>query len=47
MEKVLLRNIDLADSHTLAVYQSRGGYRGWEKILKLPEEMAEELINSK
>jgi NADH-quinone oxidoreductase subunit F len=34
MEKVLLRNIDLADSHTLSVYQSRGGYGSWQKLLK-------------
>ncbi len=33
MEKVLLRNIDVPDSHTLAVYRSRGGYRAWEKVL--------------
>jgi hypothetical protein len=29
MEKVLLRNIGVADSHTLAVYQARGGYGAW------------------
>ena len=34
MEKVLLRNIDVSDLHTLAVYQSRGGYRAWEEIVK-------------
>jgi len=34
MEKVLLRNIDLADSHTLSLYQSRGGYGSWQKLLK-------------
>lgn len=33
MEKVLLRNIDAKDSHTLAVYKSRGGYRALEKVL--------------
>jgi NADH-quinone oxidoreductase subunit F len=34
MEKVLLRNVDVPDSHTLAVYRSRGGYRAWEKVVK-------------
>ncbi|HJU63940.1 MAG TPA: NADH-quinone oxidoreductase subunit NuoF, partial [Candidatus Binatia bacterium] len=34
MEKVLLRNVDVPDSHTLAVYSSRGGYRAWEKVVK-------------
>jgi NADH-quinone oxidoreductase subunit F len=34
MEKVLLRNIDVRDSHRLAVYKSRGGYRGWEKVVR-------------
>jgi hypothetical protein len=34
MEKVLLRNIDVPDSHTLAAYTSGGGYRPWEKVVK-------------
>src|SRR3989338_5625078 len=34
MEKVLLRNIDVPDSHTLAVYKSRGGYRALERVLR-------------
>jgi len=34
MEKLLLRNIDVPDSHTLAVYQSRGGYRAWETVAR-------------
>jgi NADH-quinone oxidoreductase subunit F len=34
MEKLLLRNIDAPDSRNLAVYQSRGGYRSWEKVLR-------------
>jgi NADH-quinone oxidoreductase subunit F len=34
MEKLLLRNIEIPDVHTLAVYQSRGGYRAWEKVLR-------------
>lgn len=33
MEKILLRNIEVQDSHTLAVYKSRGGYRALEKAL--------------
>jgi NADH-quinone oxidoreductase subunit F len=34
MEKLLLRNIGVTDSHTLAVYQSRGGYQSWEKVVR-------------
>ncbi len=34
MEKLLLRNIEAEDSHTIAVYQSRGGYRALRKALK-------------
>jgi NADH-quinone oxidoreductase subunit F len=45
MEKILLRNIDAPDSHTLAVYRSRGGYRAWEKVLRemTPERTTEEI----
>jgi len=45
MEKVLLRNIDVPDSHTLAVYSSRGGYRPWEEVVKniRPEQLIEEI----
>jgi NADH-quinone oxidoreductase subunit F len=45
MEKVLLRNIDVLDSHTLAVYRSRGGYRAWEEVVKniRPEQLIEEV----
>jgi NADH-quinone oxidoreductase subunit F len=45
MEKVLLRNIDVPDSHTLAVYRSRGGYRAWEEVVKnfRPEQLIEEV----
>lgn len=32
-EPVLLRNINVPDSHRLAVYKSRGGYRALEKAL--------------
>src|SRR4029453_7197484 len=45
MEKVLLRNIDVPDSHALAVYRSRGGYRAWEKVVQSmkPEQLIEEV----
>jgi len=45
MEKLLLRNIDVPDSHTLAVYCSRGGYRPWEEVVKniRPEQLIEEI----
>src|SRR5690242_21480662 len=32
MQKILLRNIDVADLNTLPVYRSLGGYRSWEKV---------------
>ena len=45
MEKVLLRNVDIPDSHTLAVYRSRGGYQPWEEVVKniRPEQLIEEI----
>jgi NADH-quinone oxidoreductase subunit F len=45
MEKVLLRNIDVPDSHRLAVYKARGGYRGWEKVVRemQPARLIEEI----
>jgi NADH-quinone oxidoreductase subunit F len=45
MEKILLRNIDAADSHTLAAYQARGGYRAWEKVVRSmkPEQLIDEV----
>ena len=45
MEKLLLRNIGVTDSHTLAVYQSRGGYQSWEKVVRemKPEQLIEEV----
>src|SRR5574342_1175631 len=45
MEKLLLRNIGVPDSHTLAVYRSRGGYRSWEKAVRemKPEQLIEEV----
>ncbi len=48
MEKVLLRNIGVTDSHSLAVYQSRGGYQSWEKVVRnmKPAELIEEVKSS-
>jgi NADH-quinone oxidoreductase subunit F len=45
MERILLRNIDVPGSHTLAVYTSRNGYRAWEEIVKnlRPEQVIEEV----
>jgi NADH-quinone oxidoreductase subunit F len=45
METVLLRNIEIPDSHTLAVYKSRGGYGAWEKVLSAmtPQQLVEEV----
>ena len=45
MEKILLRNIETTDSHTLAVYKSRGGYRAFEQVLRgmSPEKLIEEV----
>ena len=45
MEKVLLRNIGVPDSHTLATYKSRGGYGSWRKVVQSmkPEQLIEEV----
>ena len=45
MEKILLRNIDVPDLHTLSAYQSRGGYRSWERVVRdmTPEKLIEEV----
>lgn len=45
MEKILLRNIEAKDSHALAVYKSRGGYRALEKVLRgmSPEQLIDEV----
>ena len=45
MEKILLRNIGIADSHTLAIYRSRGGYASWQKVAggMKPEQLIEEV----
>jgi NADH-quinone oxidoreductase subunit F len=45
MEKLLLRNIDVPDSHLLATYQSRGGYAAWRKVVQSmkPAQLIEEV----
>jgi len=45
MEKILLRNIDVPDLHTLMVYKSRGGYSAWEKVVRSmkPEQLIDEV----
>ena len=45
MEKLLLRNIGVPGSHTLATYQSRGGYASWRKVVEgmKPEQVIEEV----
>jgi NADH-quinone oxidoreductase subunit F len=45
MAKILLRNIDAENSHTLAVYKAKGGYRALEKVLRemTPEQLIEEV----
>src|SRR5207244_11330457 len=45
MEKILLRNIDVPDLHTLMVYKSRGGYGAWEKVVRSmkPEQLIDEV----
>jgi NADH-quinone oxidoreductase subunit F len=43
MEKILLRNIDVPDLHTLTTYTSRGGYRSWQEVVQniKPEQLIE------
>ena len=45
MEKILLRNIYVPDSHRLAVYRSHNGYQSWEKVIKSlrPQQLIEEI----
>jgi NADH-quinone oxidoreductase subunit F len=45
MEKILLRNIDVSDSHTLTAYKSRGGYGSWRKIVEsmTPDQLINEV----
>ena len=47
-EKILLRNVGTPDSHTLRVYQSRGGYQALPKALKEyePAQLVELVKNS-
>lgn len=46
--KILLKNINVPDIHTLSVYKQRGGYAGLEKALKSlsPSEIVEEVKKS-
>ena len=45
MEKLLLRNIGVPDSHMLATYKSRGGYHAWQKVVESmkPEQLIDEV----
>src|SRR5574342_545765 len=43
-ERILLRNVGVADSTSLKVYESRGGYQAVRKALKMtPAEIIEEV----
>ncbi|MFO1462720.1 MAG: NADH-quinone oxidoreductase subunit NuoF [bacterium] len=47
MEKVLTKNFGLKDSHTLAVYESTGGYQGLKKLFAMqPKDVVEEVKQS-
>jgi NADH-quinone oxidoreductase subunit F len=43
MEKVLLRNIGVGDSHTLTVYAAHGGFAPWRRVVESmqPEQLIE------
>lgn len=45
MQKVLLRNIGIPDSHRLSTYSARGGYTSWRKVIddRAPEKLIEEV----
>jgi NADH-quinone oxidoreductase subunit F len=45
MEKLLLRNIGVPGSDTLATYQSRGGYASWRKVVESmqPQQLIDEV----
>ncbi len=45
MEPLLLRNVQIPDSHTLATYKARGGYGSWEKVVQTmkPDQLIEEV----
>ncbi|MBI4254203.1 MAG: NADH-quinone oxidoreductase subunit NuoF [Candidatus Rokubacteria bacterium] len=46
-ERILMRNFDLPDSHTLAVYRKAGGYAAWEKARAMePAAITEEVKQS-
>ena len=46
-EKILSRNFDVPDSHTLRVYRERGGYAAWEKAKAMePAAITEEVKKS-
>src|SRR3990172_11514463 len=43
-EKILSRNFDVPDSHTLRVYREHGGYAAWEKAKAMePAAITEEV----
>ncbi len=47
MEKILTKNFELKNSHTLEVYESTGGYAGLRKALSMkPKEIQEEVKDS-
>ena len=45
MEKVLLQNIGVPESHTLVTYRSRGGYAPWRTVVESmrPEQLIEQV----
>jgi NADH-quinone oxidoreductase subunit F len=46
-EKILSKNFDVRDSHTLRVYRETGGYRGWDKARSMePAAITEEVKKS-
>jgi len=46
-EKILTKNFDLRDSHTLRVYREAGGYRAWDKARGMePAAITEEVKKS-
>ncbi|HEU5191370.1 MAG TPA: NADH-quinone oxidoreductase subunit NuoF [Methylomirabilota bacterium] len=46
-EKILSRNFDVRDAHTLRVYREAGGYKGWEKAQGMePVALTEEVKKS-
>src|SRR4029453_19613582 len=46
-EKILSKNFDVRDAHTLRVYRETGGYRGWDKARGMePAAITEEVKKS-